>query len=279
MMKSTRSLFALVLTLLFLPTAAGATDFPTVDGWTLAGKVTAKAPDTLWEFNNGAAEAFLSYGFQGLRYADLKAGEVVVTVEIYDMAAPINAFGIYTTERSDDAERVKIGTEAVLALPYQCLLLKDRNYLKLSLYQGELKREQAETLLRGLAGALPGSDTWPDELGLLPAKDQVAGTVGFTREAYLGMSVLRECVHAEYPGREKPFQRFTILGGSDDARKAAWDKLAARWTAAELKGKPLLWKEIPYQGITGVLLTEKGIFGVSDCADEKEMLKRLGAFL
>ncbi len=273
--------YCLLITVFFLTLpagVAGATDFPAVDGWALDGEVTTKAPDALWEFNDGAAEAFLAYGFQGLRYADLKAGEVVVTVEIYDMGAPINAFGIYTTERSDDAERVKIGTEAVLALPYQCLLLKDRNYLKLSLYQGELKRQQAETLLRGLAGALPGSDTWPDELGLLPEKDQVAGSVGFTREAFLGMSVLRDCVHAEYPGGEKPFQRFTILAGSDDARKAVWDKLAAKWTAAELKSKPVLWKEIPYQGITGVVLTDKGIFGVSDCTDENEMMKRLSAF-
>ncbi len=41
----------------------------------------------------------------------------------------------------------------------------------------------------------------------------------------------------------------------------------------------VLWKQIPYQGITGTILTDSGIFGVSSCADEKEMLKRLGAFL
>lgn len=275
MIKKCCLLTALVL--FTLP--ASALDFPTVEGWDLSGEVTAKSPDTLWEFNNGAAEAFLSYGFKELRYADLKAGEVVVTVEIYDMGAPINAFGIYTTERSDDAERVGIGAEAILALPYQCLLLKGSNYLKLSLYQGELKREQAESLLRGLAGALPGSASWPVELGLLPEKDQVAGSVGYTREAYLGMSVLRECVHAEYPGGEKPFQRFTILAGSAEARQAAWDKMAAKWTATELKGNPVLWKQIPYQGITGTILTDQGIFGVSSCADEKEMLKRLRAFL
>lgn len=279
-MKNLRFLPALILSTLLLATVpAAAVDFPAAGGWTLAGEVTAKSPDNLWEFNNGAAEAFLAYGFKGLRYADLKAGEVVVTVEIYDMGTPINAFGIYRTECSDDAERLDIGAEAALALPYQCLLLKESHYLKLSLYQGELKKLKAEELLRGLAAALPGSDGWPAELGLLPEKDQVTGSVGYTREAYLGMSVLTNCVHAEYAGAERPFQRFTILAGSDNARQAAWEKLAAKWTATELKGYPVLWREIPYQGITGTILTDKGIFGVSSCSDEKEMLKRLRVFL
>lgn len=279
-MKIQCILTTLLLPLLILITGpVAAADFPSVEGWSLAGEVTAKTPDTLWEFNNGAAEAFLAYGFRGLRYADLKAGEVVVTVEIYDMGAPINAYGIYSTERSGDTERLDIGTEATMALPYQCLLLKDRSYLKLSLYQGEMKQAQAEELLRGLAAALPGSDGWPAELDLLPEKGQVAGSVGYTREAYLGMSVLTNCVHAEYAGAEKPFQRFIILAGSDNARRAAWEKLAAKWTAAELKGHPVLWKEIPYQGISGTILTAQGIFGVSSCDDEKQMLKRLKVFL
>ncbi len=271
--------YYLLIAMLLFTIPAAATDFPAVEGWTLAGEVTVKSPDNLWEYNNGAAEAFLAYGFQGLSYADLKAGELVVTVEIYDMGSPINAYGIYTTERSSDAQRMDIGAEAALALPYQCLLLKDRHYVKLNLYQGELNREKASALLEALVAALPGKDGWPAELGLLPEKGQVPGSVGYTREAYLGMSVLTNSVHAEYEGGEKPFQRFTILAGSADQRRAAWDRLAAKWTAAELKGEPLLWKEIPYQGITGVILTDKGIFGVSSCADEKEMMERLKVFL
>jgi hypothetical protein len=280
MMTSQR--FSPVLILLTVALAAGpaqALDFPVVDGWKPAGEATAKSPDTLWEYNDGAAEAFLAYGFQGLRYADLSSGDLVVTVEIYDMGTPINAFGIYTTECSSDAEQLNIGTEASLALPYQCLLLKDRNYIKLNLYQGELSKEKAEGLLRALAKALPGTNDWPAELGLLPEKGRVPGSVGYTREAYLGMSALTECVHAKYQGGEKPFQRFVMLTGSEKDRQSAWDKLAATWTAAELKGKPVLWREIPYLGITGTMLTDQGIFGVAGCADEKQLMERLGVFL
>ena len=278
-MKRTCFRTLMALTLILAATPAAAADFPAIEGWSLAGEVTAKSPDNLWEYNNGAAEAFLAYGFQGLRYADIKSGDLVVTVEIYDMGTPINGFGIYTTERSTDAERIDIGAEGALALPYQCLLLKDRHYLKLNLYQGELNRSKAAPLLEALTAALPGKDGWPAELGLLPEKGQVAGSLGYTREAYLGMSVLTDCVHAEYTGDEKPFQRFTIIAGSADERQAAWAKLTAKWTATELKGKPVLWKEIPYQGITGTILTDKGIFGVSSCADEKEMMTRLKVFL
>ena len=269
------------LTLLFLLLAlpAAASDFPAVDGWALASEVTAKSPDNLWEYNNGAAEAFLAYGFKGLRYADLKAGDVVVTAEIYDMGTPINAFGIYSTECSTDAERVDIAAEGALALPYQCLLLKDRHYVKLNLYQGELKKDAAVKLLGSLAAALPGTDGWPAELDLLPAEGRVTGSMGYTREAYLGMSVLRECVHADYVSGEKTFPRFIMLADTDKARRATWERMAAKWTAGEQKGQPVLWKKIPYQGITGVVLTARGIFGVSDCADEKQLMERLAAYV
>jgi len=86
-------------------------------------------------------------------------------------------------------------------------------------------------------------------------------------------------VHADYQGGEKPFPRFTMLAGSADARTAAWEKIAAKWTAGELKGNPVLWKKIPYQGITGVVLTGEGIFGASDCADEKQLMQRLAVFV
>lgn len=268
-----------LLLLFFAAATAAASDFPAVDGWTLAGEVTARAPDNLWEYNNGAAEAFLAYGFKGLRYADLEAGEVMVTVEIYDMGSPINAFGIYSTECSSDAERVDIAAEGALALPYQCLLLKDRHYVKLNLYKGELEKDSAVKLLRSLAAALPGGDGWPAELDLLPAEDRVAGSLGYTREAYLGMSALRECVHADYKDGEKSYPRFIMLAESARARQAAWERMAAKWTAGELKGRPVLWKKIPYQGITGVVLTDKGIVGASDCADEKQLMERLGVYV
>jgi len=268
------------LTLIFtVVNPAAAIDFPEIDGWTLASDVTAKTPDNLWEFNNGAAEAFLAYGFQGLRYADLKQGDLVVTVEIYDMGAPVNAYGIYSTESSEDMERSAIGAEAALALPYQCLMLKDRNYLKLGPYQGELKREQAEALLEGLAAALPGKNNWPAELTLLPETGQVAGSVGYTREAFLGMASLTEVVHAEYASKSESYQRFTLLAVSEDERQARWKTLAGKWTATELKKQPVFWKEIPYQGLVGVILTDRGIFGVTDCASEKDLLKRLKTFL
>jgi hypothetical protein len=265
--------------LLLLALPAHAADFPAIDGWELAGEVTAKTPDNLWEFNNGAAEAFLAYGFKGLRYADLKQGELVVTVEIYDMGAPVNAFGIYTMERSEDMERTTIGAEAALALPYQCLMLKDRNYIKLGPYMGELKRDTAEALLTALAESLPGGDGWPTELTLLPKKDQVAGSVGYTREAFLGMSALTEVVHGDYAGNGDSFQRFILLAGSGEERKTRWDALAAKWAATELKKHPVLWKEVPYRGLVGVILTDEGIFGVTGSASQKDLLKRLKPFL
>jgi len=47
-------------------------------------------PDNLFEYINGAAEAYLSYDFKGLIVADFgaDASKATLTVEIYDMGIP-----------------------------------------------------------------------------------------------------------------------------------------------------------------------------------------------
>ena len=56
--------------------------------------------DNLWELINGAAEAFHSCRMEVMLHQNFVLGEAEVTVEIYDMGNPLNAFGIYSAERS-----------------------------------------------------------------------------------------------------------------------------------------------------------------------------------
>ena len=75
------------------------TDFPVVEGWSRPGDVLTYDADNLWEYINGAAELFVEFGVQTCRTADLVSGEVTVTVDLYDMGTPLNAFGVYERER------------------------------------------------------------------------------------------------------------------------------------------------------------------------------------
>ena len=91
-----------------LSSAAG---FPDIDGWQPAGEVRTYDASNLWEYINGAADAFMMYGFEQLQVRDVSAGGVTVTANIYDMGTPLNAFGIYRAESPKGVESLDVGVE------------------------------------------------------------------------------------------------------------------------------------------------------------------------
>jgi hypothetical protein len=67
-----------------------------VDAWTRTEAPRSFFPESLFEYIDGAAESYLSYDFRELLVVDLekKGTEATLTLEIYDMGSPVNAFGI-----------------------------------------------------------------------------------------------------------------------------------------------------------------------------------------
>ncbi len=77
-------------------------------GWKVDGRVETYDPDNLYEKINGAAEQYLSFGFQKLHYLTLSDGEHFVTVEIYEQGSFPNTLGIFAAQRD---ERRAVATE------------------------------------------------------------------------------------------------------------------------------------------------------------------------
>jgi hypothetical protein len=271
----------IVLVLLFaLAASLGASDFPKVEGWKAVSEVQTFGPENLWEYINGAAELFLGYDFQFLRSCDISRGDLVVTVDIYDMGTRLNAFGVYRAERPRQNPVQALGVEGVVSPPYQCLLLKDVYYVKVNAYEGEIDETNGKALLAVLDKALPGADTYPQELELLPEEGKILESEGFAKRGYLGLGELTDCVYATYQDEsDAEYQYFAIVPGPDDSVESIWQRLGAKWKGGKHKGHPVLFREIPYKGLVGVVLTDKGIFGVTDSKKESEMMRRLGIFV
>lgn len=266
---------SILLFLILLFCQLHAADFPEITGWKPINEVNTYNPENLYEYIDGAAEQFISYGFQLLHSRDLSRGEVTVTVDIYDMGSPLNAFGIYRTERPTDREPLAIGAEATLYAPYQCLLLKDRYYGKVNLIEGEISDSLGKSILESIAAALPGTSTLPEELPLLPSKNKINGSEGFTREGFLGLSELTNCLHAKYRQNEAEFQYFVIIPAEENTSQSIWDKLSQKWQNASHEKHMILYKKIPYKGFTGVIQRAEKISGVTDGASESEIVKLL----
>ena len=76
------------------------TQYPDLSGFKRITKYPVYQPDNLWDFINGAADAYLALGFEELHVAEYKKGRDVIKLEIYRHSDHTMAFGIYATERS-----------------------------------------------------------------------------------------------------------------------------------------------------------------------------------
>jgi hypothetical protein len=252
--------------------------FPEVPDWTRAGEVSVYDADNLWEYIDGAAELFVTYGVRTCRTADLSSGEVTVTVDLYDMSTPLDAFGIFNLEGSGRGAPFPDAVEAVLDPPYQALLLKGAVYVKVNAVEGELTDPTGRSLLEGIAQALPGPAAYPAELELLPRIGRVAGSEGYQAGGFLGLTELSHCIYAEYAADDGG----TWLGfliPSPTGSGATWTDLAARWGSLEHDGHMVLYREVPYRGLVGLVRTDQGLLGVSGAVDRAELLRRLDGFL
>ncbi|MCP4895665.1 MAG: hypothetical protein GY906_01720 [bacterium] len=253
-----------------------------IAGWTPTGEISSYDPNTLYEYINGAADSFLNYGFEGLEVQDYAKGNLVVTVGIYDMGNPLDAFGIYRTEAGDGASRLAIGGEAVLSLPYQALLVKERYYAKLETYEGEFDETSGEELLRAVAAGLPGIDGLPEIVQSLPLEGQVSGSIRYEKGGLFGLTEISNCVWAQYQsdgGEEYRAFRLVLDEGTEAEMDAAWTSLGEKWHLSEHAGYPILTREVPYSGVFGVMRTEHGIFGVADSADMEQVGTRFELLL
>jgi hypothetical protein len=269
-----------VMVILTISTAALADDFPEIHGWKSIEEVMYYGPDNLWEYINGAADQFIDYGFQSMSMGEFSAESIAVSIDIYDMGKPLHAFGVYATESRGITERYSIGAEAAIVPPSQCLMFKGKYYVKIYAFEGELSLTSGKDLLHEIASALPGTTALPAELDLLPKKGQIAGSYGYTKLGYLGLSELKNCAYATFKESDgQEFQYYKIIPSPDETEKDILSNLGKNWQKMDMDGYSVYYRTIPYQGMTGLVITTAGIFGVTDAQDREILLQRLKIFI
>jgi hypothetical protein len=266
----------ILIGLLILPANILAVEFPQIEGWTPIGQVYIHQKDDLWQYIDGGAELFLSYGFQMLRFRDFSKGTMEMTVEIYDMATPLNAFGIYTAERGDEVKPLPIGTEAVVVPPDYCQLLRNRYYVKIKMHQGALDTQSGQAILGSVNAFLTGSSNYPKELKFLPVKDKITGSVKYVAKGYKGLGDLNRIIFADYRTNDgSDFRYFILLPSADETIDDIWQYLSGKWESIAEKGHTILYRDIPYEGKIGIVRKDKKILGVSGVSETKDIIKRL----
>jgi hypothetical protein len=193
-MSALPKIAALILALLPGPEAA--------DGWALRDPPRTYSPSDLYDYINGNADLFHSYGFREVAVGDYapEVGEGWITVDIYDMGAPLHAFGIYAAERPTDPTTLPIGVQGYTAGD-MIAFWSGAYYVKVSLADGGL--DVGRALARAADQRIRRATAMPAELSRLPERGRIAGTEQYTKTSALGHAFLVEVVSADYELSER----------------------------------------------------------------------------
>lgn len=169
---------------------------PNGSDWAWGEAPTDYEPEVLYEYLNGGAPQYLSYGFVSLahaRYAYKGQDLHSVTLDIFDMGSQLGAYGIYSSGRPREISRRSWGTAGYRSGTVAAAW-KGRVYLHASADEDTaVLIEKLEMLMGQVAAAVPGELTWPAGLSVLPSTGLIGGS-----DRYIGKNLLG---HAFLPRR------------------------------------------------------------------------------
>jgi hypothetical protein len=190
--------------------------------WARAPQIRMFNAGDLWEYIDGGADQYLAFGFQDLAVTQYtsRTTRTVVTAEIYRMAEPVGAFGIYRQEVNPKARPVALGVEG-RASSNTIRFWTGAFYVKLTTPPGGGRMPELEALGaaigKGLGppGALPAQVAWFPPAGLLP------DSIKYIPADALGQAAFTHAFEARYEHPGEPSTALVVPFASDTAAAAA----------------------------------------------------------
>ena len=152
----------------------------------------------LFQYLNGGAEAFHNYDLVAIVHQEYRVRSAEITVDIFDMGDGLNAFGVYSAERSPGYRFVSIGSEGHLS-ESTLNFFQGPFYVKLSAFS---QQEKAAPVLESFAQAISrriGPDkSLPAFLAWFPEQRLMARSQKYIKRAPLGHGFLAPAYLASY---------------------------------------------------------------------------------
>jgi hypothetical protein len=218
--RSALALAAVLMTAMAAACAADTADVlpPTgsVANWRLKEAPRAYTSDNLYEYIDGNADLFLSYGLADAAVGDYAPakGAGWISVDVYNMRTSLQAFGIFGAEKPDSRgtgsrpalsaaegpHPVPVPVRAA-AQSYESAGLiafwKGSYYVKVSLIEGG-DSAAAQRLAEVTAERITAEPAMPAELARLPVASRISDSERYLKTGALGHKFLVEAVSASY---------------------------------------------------------------------------------
>lgn len=193
------------------------------------------SPGTLEDHIDGQAESVKRYDFKQCDYAEYAPGgkgTQLITVDIYEMGSPLDSYGYYSYQLAPSASRVKFvkvaGLEAYQT-PDSINFWKGPNYVVVTITAANSPANFQAALpgfAQAIAAKLPGAQTPPPVLGLLPP-GRIPHSERFQRSDIFAQTFLKNGVVAAYPPAGPKAELFIAQYPSTDAARQAYGQYQA----------------------------------------------------
>ncbi len=160
----------------------GSTGFPpagSVAGWTISQEMAIYNQDNLFNLVDGQAESFFAYGFEQVAVQCYQKGEARLNVEIWRLATPADAYGLFTAGRS--GQPVDLGSEGDADPGRRLAFWQDHFFTSLTSNQA-IDEDELWAFARAVSAALPQGGERPALIDRLPQPGRVERSEMFFHE-------------------------------------------------------------------------------------------------
>lgn len=193
-------------------------------GWHQIGAPKLYNASTLFNLIDGEAQAVMEYTFAGEahgEYAPAGQSRPVLTMDVFDMTNPLNAFGLFSSSDRISGKPVAIGTEGVRIEPSGLNFWKGRYVVRTAIVQVNPTTKAAlEKFARAAAARITGAGAPPASLQALPPGRQPRSE-RYIRADVAGHAFLKNAVAARYPQLGQGAELFIAQYPTPAAAKAA----------------------------------------------------------
>lgn len=177
--------------------------------WRLLEPVRSFGPDNLYEEIDGEAELFLPYGINHLTVAIFgratRPGSEI-RLELYRMASPRDAYGIWSQYRYPDQEILRIPPSEAVVSDTSADFFRGETFVRVRSNPVDGSRNDVVGIASEIAALLPGSGAPPEEARALDGlPGRIEGSILYQKRAMLGYESLA-------PGFEVKFSTGTSSG-------------------------------------------------------------------
>ena len=257
-----------------------------VNGWFPSGLDRYYYPETLFDYANGEAELFRSYGFKQVisrRYR--RSGQPDILVEIFDMVEAKNAFGVFTHARETIDERYGQGSQSFQGA---ILFWKDRYYVSIvsNAETSEIKKA-LPAMAKKISKAIREEGTLPQILQWIPEEDLVPESVFYfhhyvwlnafyyiSDDNFLNIYDETDAILAKYGTADSRYYLLVIQYPDEQKAEKAYNSFTTHY-APEIQNDPVV--KVKDEKWIGAVLDHELFIAVLNGPEEKSVSSLLEA--